>query len=185
MLMEISKRSRQRRGGRADIVGFAHDAVVVALSQYSPPTISINNLTVTEGNSGNKLTNFTVNLSKPSSKTVTVNYLTASGTAISNSDYVPTFGTLFFSPGQITKNVSVRIKGDVTIEKNETFFVNLSGAGNGTIAKSQGIATIKNDDFPTISINNVTVTEGNSGTKNANFVVNLSNTNFGDPVKVS
>jgi len=104
---------------------------------------------------------------------------------MSNSDYVPTFGTLFFSPGQTSKNVSVRIKGDVTIEKNETFFVNLSGAGNGTIAKSQGIATIKNDDFPSISINNVTVTEGNSGTKNANFAVTLSNTNFGDPVKVS
>jgi len=70
--------------GRADIIGFASDGVYVSLSQYSPPTISINNLTVTEGNSGNKLTNFTVNLSKPSSKIVTVNYLTSNGTAISN-----------------------------------------------------------------------------------------------------
>jgi len=172
--------------GRADIVGFGGNSYVhVALSQSSPPTISVNNLTVTEGNSGNKVASFRVSLSKSSSKTVTVNYLTGNGTAIANSDYVPTFGTLFFSPGQTSKNVSVRIKGDVTVEKNETFFLKLSGAGNGTIAKSQGIATIKNDDFPSISIKNVTVTEGNSGTKNANFVVTLSNTNFGDPIKVS
>ena len=50
-------------------------------------------------------------------------------------------------------------------EANETFFVNLSSPVNATIADGQGVGTITNDDPPpTISIDDVTVTEGNGGT---------------------
>src|SRR2546422_83638 len=55
----------------------------------------------------------------------------------------------------------------------ETFVVNLSNATNATIADGQGIGTIL-DDEPRISINDVTVTEGNTGTVNATFTVSLS-----------
>ena len=50
-------------------------------------------------------------------------------------------------------------------EANETFFVNLAGPTNATIADGQGLGTITDDDpLPTLAINDVTVTEGNAGT---------------------
>jgi len=42
----------------------------------------------------------------------------------------------------------VAIKGDTTGEPDETFFVNLSGATNATLADAQGVGTILNDDLP-------------------------------------
>jgi PKD repeat protein len=38
------------------------------------------------------------------------------------------------------------VNGDTTYEVNETFFVNLSGANNATLADAQGVGTILNDD---------------------------------------
>src|SRR5207237_1521040 len=74
------------------------------------PSLSINNVTVTEGNSGTTNANFTVTLSAASGKTVTVNYATADGTATAQSDYVaiPTT-TLTFNPGQTTKSITVSV----------------------------------------------------------------------------
>jgi hypothetical protein len=40
------------------------------------------------------------------------------------------------------------VDGDGTVEPSETFFVNLSGATNATIADNQGVGTITNDDTP-------------------------------------
>jgi hypothetical protein len=52
---------------------------------------------------------------------------------------------------------------------------------NATISKAQGIGTILNDDLqPTISINNVSLFEGSTGTINAVFTVSLSNLSYQD-----
>ncbi len=81
-----------------------------------------------------------------------------------------------FAAGDLTKTLSVTINGDTTVEPNETFFVNLTGVTNGgTIIKSQGVGTIANDDtvaaVGNISISDVTITEGDAGTKVATFTV--------------
>lgn len=139
-------------------------------------SLSINDVSVTEGNAGTSAAGFTVSLSNASSDTVTVNYATADGTATAGSDYVSTNSTLTFTPGQLTQPISVTVNGDTTFEPNETFNVNLSGAMNATIGDNQGVGTITNDDAqPTISINDVAVTEGNTGTSTAGFTVSLSN----------
>ena len=122
------------------------------------PTLAINNVTVTEGNSGTVNAAFTVRLSSPSTQTVTVKYATANGTATAPADYTAiALTTLTFSPGQTSKTVTVAVKGDALDEANETFAVNLSAAVNATIADGQGIGTITDDD-PSLAINNVTVT---------------------------
>jgi glucose/arabinose dehydrogenase len=140
------------------------------------PTISINDVAVTEGNAGTTTANFTVSLSAASGQTVTVNYATANGTATAGSDYVTAGNTLTFTPGQTSQPISVTVNGDTAFEPNETFNVNLSAATNATIADTQGVGTITNDDAqPTISINDVAVTEGNAGTTTAGFTVSLSN----------
>ena len=40
-----------------------------------------------------------------------------------------TGGNLVFSPGQTTKTATIQVRGDLSDEPDETFFVNLSGAG--------------------------------------------------------
>ncbi len=139
------------------------------------PTLSINDVTVTEGNTGTVNAMFTVSLSAPSSQQVTVNYETANGTAVQPGDYTPSNGTLTFAPGETTKTITVAVKGDTLDEINEVFNVTLASPTNATIADGTGVGTITDDDAsPTLSINDVTVTEGNAGTANATFTVTLS-----------
>ncbi|HEY9669181.1 MAG TPA: glycoside hydrolase family 9 protein [Coleofasciculaceae cyanobacterium] len=142
------------------------------------PTLSISDVTVTEGNSSTTNALFAVNLSAASTQTVSVNYATANGSATASSDYTATTNTLTFAPGETSKTISVPIIGNTVAESSETFTVNLSNPSNAAIADGQGVGTIIDNDsaptLPQLSIKDVTVTEGNSGTTNALFAVNLS-----------
>ena len=110
-------------------------------------SLSINDVAISEGDSGTKVLNFTVTLSAASSLTVTTNYATANGTATAPSDYAAIASTLLtFNPGDTSKTVAVTINGDISFEPDETFTVNLSGATNATISKAAGTGTIQNDD---------------------------------------
>jgi Ca2+-binding RTX toxin-like protein len=119
-------------------------------------SLSINDVTLTEGNSGTKNATFTVTLSGETFQPVTVNYATANGTATAGSDYTATTGTLIFNvnPGETSKQITVSVLGDSLFEANETFFVNLSNATNASIADAQAQGTITNDDvtLPTITL---------------------------------
>jgi hypothetical protein len=139
------------------------------------PSLSINNVSVTEGNAGTVNAGFTVSLSAASAQTITVNFATADNTAAAPADYTATGGTLTFAPGVTSQPITVLVQGDILDEPDETFLVNLSGAVNATIADNQGIGTITDDDgTPSLSINDATVTEGNTGPVNAVFTVSLS-----------
>jgi hypothetical protein len=110
------------------------------------PSLSINNVTVTEQNGGTQNANFTVTLSPSSTQTVTVAYAAANGTAAAGSDFTAVSGTLTYTPGQTSKTVAVPILGGTVPEATETFVVNLSGATNATIATAQGTGTIQDND---------------------------------------
>jgi hypothetical protein len=143
----------------------------------SLPTLSINNVSQNEGNSGTTAFTFTVTLSAASASTVTVDFATADGTATAPGDYAAASGTLTFNPGVTSRTVTVNVAGDTSVEPNETFAVNLSNAGNATIAAATGTGTIVNDDaagLPSLSIDNVSQNEGNSGTSAYTFTVTLS-----------
>ena len=139
------------------------------------PALSINDATVTEGNTGTVNATFTVTLSPASGQTVMVHYATADGTATQPADYTTTSGDLSFAPGDLTKTIVVPVKGDTVDEADEGFVVNLTAPTNATTSDAQGAGTITDDDAsPSLSINDATVTEGNSGTTNATFTVTLS-----------
>nr|WP_308683760.1 putative Ig domain-containing protein [Xanthomonas arboricola] len=110
------------------------------------PALSIDDVSVNEGNSGTTTATFTVSLSAASGQTVSVNYATANGTATAGSDYVARSGTLTFAPGVTTQGVAITVNGDTAVEPNETFSVGLSGASNASIARATGTGTIVNDD---------------------------------------
>jgi len=129
---------------------------------------------------------FTVSLSAPSGKTVSVKYQTSPSTATSPADFTAIgLTTLTFQPGVQSLPVNVVVKGDTLDEGDEIFTVNLSAPTNATLAKSQGVGTIQDDDSqPAISIGDIIVAEPASGTANATFTISLS-TASGQPVTVS
>ncbi|WP_047534071.1 immunoglobulin-like domain-containing protein [Methylotenera sp. N17] len=144
------------------VVSGTNGSVTTTITDNDPtPSLTINDVTVNE--SAGTAT-FTVTLSAASGQTVTVNYATADGTAQAGVglDYTNSTGTVTFTPGQTTRTITVPINNDAIDEPNETFFVNLSGATNATIADSQGVGTIiDNDAVPTIqSVSAASVTEG-------------------------
>ncbi len=156
-------------------LGTPSTAVLKIVDDDPPPKLSINNVTVTEGDSGALNAAFTVTLSAASAKTVTAKYATANGTAKAPGDYGTKTGTLTFLAGQTSKTVLIGVRGDVLDEADETFFVNLSAPVNATLADAQGLCTITDDDpLPSLRINDVSVTEVDANTSNATLTVTLS-----------
>jgi hypothetical protein len=123
--------------------------------QSAPPpsNITINDVSMAEGNSGTTAFNFTVSMDAAQAAPVTVDFATADGTATQPSDYASSSGTVTFAPGVTTQPVTVQVNGDTAVEPNETFNVNLSNAtGNAAITDAQGVGTIVNDDSVPVGI---------------------------------
>ena len=139
------------------------------------PSISVREVVVAEGNSGTTQATFVVALSAASSQSVSFTFATANGTATAGSDYIATSGgPVTFAPGELEKPVVVLVNGDTVDEVQETFFLDISNVQNATVGSSRGNGFINDDDGPTISINDVSILEGNSGTKAATFTLTLS-----------
>ncbi len=138
------------------------------------PSITVRDAVVAEGNAGTTQATFVVALSGAASQTVSCNFATADGTATAGSDYVAKTGALSFAPGEVEKPVVVLVNGDTVDEVQETFFLDISNVQNATINSSRGTGFIVDDDGPTVSINDVSITEGNAGTKAATFTLTLS-----------
>ncbi len=142
-----------------------------------PPNVTIGDVSVAEGNSGNVNAQFTISLSFPSTQLVEVDWVAGNGSAtLADSDFQSASGRASFPPGTTTQVVNVPVVGDTKLEPNETFVVDLSSPLFGVITDAQGQGTILNDDsVPRMSIDDVRVVEGNAGTANAVFTVTLSN----------
>jgi hypothetical protein len=134
----------------------------------SPVLISISDVSVTEGNKGQKTMTFKVTLNKKSPKTITVAFSTTNGSATAPGDYGSKSGTVNFAPRTKKKSIGITIKGDRQKEPNETFTVNLSNPVNAGIADGTGIGTILNDDGTTAT---QPVTHANNNTINRSVKV--------------
>ncbi len=152
-----------------DVTGFNFAAV-----STDQPGVIVDDLQVTEGDDASFAANFTVRLAFAAATPVTVNFATADGTATAGLDYVATGGTLTFAPGETSRTVSVPLVGDTVGENEEAFFLNLTGAKpTPFVADGQGQATVLDSD-PQITIDNVAVVEGSTGTTTALFTVRVS-----------
>ncbi|NLF49740.1 MAG: sortase [Leptolinea sp.] len=129
------------RGTTCDIGAYEYDG---------QPDMSINNVTITEGNSGTATAAFTVTLTTPAPSTgVTFDITTADGTAsTTDGDYVAQSLTSQTIPsGSSTYTINVPVNGDTTPESDENFFVNISNVIGAVVTDGQGEGTITNDDF--------------------------------------
>lgn len=148
-----------------------------------PPSLSINNVSITEGNSGTVTATFTVSLSAPPQVGgVTFDIATADGSAtVADNDYVSntlTGQTIPFGGGQ-TYSFNVTVNGDTNFENNENFFVNVTNVTGATVADGQGEGTINNDDCAPpaadIVISQVYGGGGNSGAQFTHDFIELFN----------
>jgi predicted extracellular nuclease len=141
------------------------------------PNLTINDVSLNEGNAGTTSFTFTVSLSAPAGPGgVTFDIATADGTATQPSDYTQKSLTSQTIPaGSSTYSFTVLVNGDTSPETNETFFVNVTNVTGATVTDGQGQGTIVNDDAaPNLTINDVSLNEGNAGTTTFTFTVSLS-----------
>ncbi len=145
-------------------------------------TLSINDVSTTDGNGGSNIATFTITRSGTGSNS-SVQFSTSNGTANGGSgncsageDFLTLSSGVSFNSSETSKQITITTCGDTLDEADETFTVNLTSPGGATIADGQGVATIVDDDNPpTLRINDVTLNEGNAGTQNASLNVTLNN----------
>ena len=116
----------------------------------SLPTLSINDVDITEGNAGTTTATFTVSLSAAAGAGgVTFDIATADNTAtVANSDYVAKALTGQTIPaGSSNYAFSVTLNGDTSNEPNESYFVNVTNITGAIAVDAQGVGAILNDDF--------------------------------------
>ena len=165
---------------------FDDTGVVTIVNDDAPPGLAVADVSITEGNSGTSSATFTVTRSGNTSGASTVKYKTANGSATAGSDYVALPSTtLSFAAGETAKSVSVTVNGDTVVEGDETAFLQLSAPLLATIVDGSATLTIVNDDAPaSLSVNDVSVVEGNVGSTTVTFTVTRSgNTSAGSTVK--
>ncbi len=138
------------RVGNTGLSGFFNNAAGLTFAPIppvNPPSVSINNVIVTEGDTGTQTVRFQVT-SQATGSPVSVNFQTVDGTATAGTDYTAVSGTLNFGPfgGTRTQNVTVTVSGDFQFEGNESFFLQLTSATGSPISVGSGIATISNND---------------------------------------
>ncbi|HEY6549514.1 MAG TPA: Calx-beta domain-containing protein, partial [Vicinamibacteria bacterium] len=149
-----------------------------------PPSLAVNDVSVTEGNTGSVNAVFAVTLSAAFPAPISVSYAVTPLTA-QPGDFTPSSGTVVLPAGTTSRPLPVAVASDLVDEGNETFLVSLSNASHGALVDSQGVGTILDDDGPpAISITDATVTEGDTGHTIALLRVSLSGAS-GQAVKVS
>ncbi len=110
------------------------------------PSLSIPNIEMSEGDRGANNAVFQVRLSAQAIDPVTFNYSTQDGTAVAGSDYERTTGVLTINPGQIQGTIAVPIIGDISLEPDDIFFLQLTDINNGQPNTVEVRGTIINDD---------------------------------------
>ncbi|MEP6635309.1 MAG: Ig-like domain-containing protein [Acidobacteriota bacterium] len=128
--------------------GAADDPTVTGI--IGPPDMNVRDAKAAEPVSGTSTMLFTVALSSPAPGAVSANYATANGggnpatggTCAGGADYETTSGTVNFTAGQQLQTIPVTICSDATVEPDETFLLNLSGAVNANIVDGQAVGTI-------------------------------------------
>jgi ELWxxDGT repeat protein len=144
------------------------------------PSLTIDDVHVTEGDGNDVLARFTVTLSSPVSSNVTVEFATENGTAAAGVDYDATSSTLAFIAGETTKFIDVDTRGNTVPENNKTFLLTLRNPTGAALAKTIAYALIEDDDqsadvalapdFSNISTGEVSANASNNGPRAATAV---------------
>ena len=111
------------------------------------PSLSIDNVSITEGYQNSKSALFTIELNPAASEVVTVKWKTMNDSAEAGLDYTATNGTITFPIGIKSKTVSISVLGDKIEEGEETFDVILYESNNAALNRDTGEVTITNAEL--------------------------------------
>ncbi len=135
-----------------------------------------------EGNAGDSVRTIPVTLDKPSGDTITVDYETyfmnvfGGPQATPGQDYAPASGTVTFAPGTTSQTIPITIHGDTLYEGSEFIAVRLKNpTGPSSLSVTDTTFYIEEDDpVPVVTLGDVAVREGNSGTTQVIVPVSMS-----------
>ncbi len=162
-------------GATGYTVDGSNSSATVTIESDDQDSIRIDNFADDEGDAGTTQFDFTVRTVGGSSAVSDIDftYQTASGTATSGTDFVAvTSGTGTILAGNSSTTIPVLVNGDTQSEANETFRVTIASV-DATISRGTATGTIRNDDVPSISINDISLSEGDSGTTDFTFTVSI------------
>jgi len=108
---------------------------------------------------------------------VSIDYRTSNGTAMSDVNYAPSSGTVTFARGEFLKTVSIDTKRDGTYAAALSYNIGLTPHGTSVSTGNTLQLFVANVDAPpAISIGDVQIAEGDSGTRTVNVPVTLVGT---------
>jgi chitinase len=140
------------------------------------PAVSLADLAAAEGNAGESNFLIRVELSRASAFAVTAGYTTVAGSAATGTDFTAASGRIVVPAGATNATIAIAVQGDTVYETNELFEVRLTNAANATLADTQAVVTILNDDaLPALSIADASAAEGDAGTAPVTFTVSAPN----------
>ena len=162
-------------------IGNPSAQTITIFDNEQPPSITIADASLIEGNSGTSNMTFTVTLTGATTVPATVPYQTFSNYAQSGVDFQFVSGTLTFAAGETQKTITVPIIGDTTPEADETFYLQLFSPTNAFLSRSVAFGTILNDDTggPNVTASDARIVEGNTGTKSAEITFTASQPYYG------
>jgi hypothetical protein len=160
--------------------GGSYDAFITKYQDAPAVTITlaVAPASVTEDGTPNLVYTFT--RTEATTNALTVSYKVG-GTATLNTDYsqsgaasfTATTGSITFAAGSATAALTINPTADTTIENNETVILTLASDVGYVVGTTTAVTgTITNDDFPSLSINDISVIEGKD--PNAVLLVSLS-----------
>lgn len=135
----------------------SHDLINVGQTFPNVTVLSVDNVSLDEGDAGTTNFVFTMSLSQVPAGTVTFNATINDGTAtVADGDYVDQNNVAkSIVPPATTTTFTVQVNGDVDLEADETFFVNLTNVSGATPGDVEGLGTILNDDLSVVAIHDV------------------------------
>jgi uncharacterized protein len=122
------------------------DQLIAVVAPPIIPNLIFEDLTVKETD-GAAVAKLAVQLTEPTTQTVTVDYTAVGDTATAGQDFRTVSGTLTFTPGTTQQTLSVSILGDRTYEATEQFGIKFSNVVNATLADSTTQITVQDNDL--------------------------------------
>lgn len=142
------------------------------------PGLTVADVSIARPTSGTAPVTFTVRLEPASANTVTVPYSTSDGSAVAGTNYTATNGTLTFTPGQTSQNVTVTALGSSAHLSDLYFNLNLGSPTNAFRIRSTAYGELVNTVAPVTSPSYLTVSDAavaasSSGATSEQFTVQL------------
>lgn len=161
------------------------EVIVLLNDDVGAGTFNIGDAQTIEGDDGLATLTFTVELDIPPGAPTTppsnvfVAWETRPATAQPGTDYVSAEGKLFFGPGDTFETLDIQVRGDLEVETDELFFVDLVYSEGGPIGRATGVGAILNDDeeeapLATLSAEDLSIPEGDEGPNEGMVLLRLS-----------